>query len=287
MKPLFINAPSPTARFATCAVLSFLFVSIDHSNDHLSAIRAALSVLVYPVQYVVNAPVQLGADVAGRLRTRTRLIAENEKLRADNLRLSSKAQRFEALEQENARLRELLDSSSSFQHQVLVADVLAIETTPSSRQIVLNKGASEGVFVGQPMLDANGVIGQVSHVGPFSSTGLLITDPRHALPVRVNRSGLRAIAIGGGDRDQLSLSFVSGNADIKVGDLVVTSGLGGRFPSGYPVGRVADVSLDPGATFATILIDPSARVGHTREVLLVGPPPTGLEDERVSAVATQ
>lgn len=263
-------------------MLSFLCISIDHSNDHLSSIRAALSVLVYPVQYVVNTPVQLGADVAGSLRSRTGLLRDNERLRAENLMLSSKAQRLDALQEENARLRELLDSSSSFEHDVLVADVLAIETTPSARQIVLNKGSTHGVFDGQPMIDATGVIGQVIYVGPFSSTGLLITDARHALPVRVNRSGLRAIAVGGTEQDRLSLSFVSSNADVQVGDLVVTSGLGQRFPAGYPVGKVTAVSLDPGATFATVVVEPSARVGQTREVLLVGSQPEAIDGERVS-----
>ena len=271
-------------RFATCAVLSFLCISIDHSNDHLAAIRSALSVLVYPVQYVVNAPVQFGAEVAGNLRTRRHLIEQNDRLKSDNLLLSSKAQRYAALKQENERLRALLDSSSTFQPQVIAADVLAIETTPSARQIVVNKGSNQGVFVGQPMLDAYGVIGQVVHVGPFSSTALLITDPRHALPVLINRSGLRAIAVGGEIPDRLSLSFVSPNADVRVGDLVVTSGLGRRFPAGYPVGQVTDVSLKPGATFATIVVDPSAQVGHSREVLLVGPQLESIGDDQISAV---
>lgn len=271
-------------RFATCAVLSFLCISIDHSNDHLAAIRSALSVLVYPVQYIVNAPVQFGADVAGSLRTRHQLIEQNERLRSDNLLLSSKVQRYAALKKENGRLRELLDSSSTFQPQVIAADVLAIETTPSARQIVINKGSNQGVFVGQPMLDAYGVIGQVVHVGPFSSTALLITDPRHALPVLINRSGLRAIAVGGGIANRLSLSFVSTNADVRVGDLVVTSGLGRRFPAGYPVGKVTDVSLKPGDTFAMIVVDPSAQVGHSREVLLVGPQPEINGNERISAL---
>ena len=140
------------------------------------------------MQYIVNAPIQFGARVAGNLTTRLILIEENVRLTEDNLLLSSKAQRFAALEQENQRLRELLDSSSTLQQNVIVADVLAIETTPWTRQIVVNKGTTQGVFVGQPLLDAYGVLGQISHVGPLSSTALLITDPRHALPVLLNRS---------------------------------------------------------------------------------------------------
>lgn len=236
------------------------------------------------MQYIVNAPIQFGARVAGNLTTRLILIEENVRLTEENLLLSSKAQRFAALEQENQRLRELLDSSSTLQQNVIVADVLAIETTPWTRQIVVNKGTTQGVFVGQPLLDAYGVIGQISHVGPLSSTALLITDPRHALPVLINRSGLRAIAVGGDLPDELSLSFVSTNADIRTGDLVVTSGLGRRFPVGYPVGRVERVSLNPGDAFATIIVKPSAQVGHSREVLLLGPQQKQVDGGRVSSV---
>ena len=250
----------------------------------MAAIRAALSLVVYPVQYVVNVPVKLGGAFADNFATRRHLVQENRRLHEEHFYLSSRSQRFAALEQENARLRELLDSTSVLREQVIVADVLAIETTPSSRQVVVNKGLKHGVFVGQPLLDAHGVIGQITHVAPFSSTALLITDPRHALPVQVNRSGVRAIAVGGQVNDELTLSFVPMNADIEVGDLIVTSGLGQRFPSGYPVGRVNEVKLEPGESFARILIDPTAKVGHSREVLLVRPAQSQIEGERVSAL---
>ena len=214
------------------------------------------------------------------LRIRGYLIGENERLRDENQLLSAKNQRYSALEHENQRLRKLLDSSSALQQDVVVADVLAIETTPSARQIVLNKGSNQGVFVGQPMLDANGVIGQIAHVGPFSSTGLLITDLRHALPVLINRSGLRAIAVGGEQPDELNLSFVAVNADVKRGDLVVTSGLERRFPPGYPVGKIRKVKVMPGDSFATIVVEPSAKVSHSREVMLIGPRIQALGEDR-------
>ncbi len=240
--------------------------------------------LVYPIQVVVSAPVLYGNSLVDGLATRARLLEENEHLRTENQLLSAKNQRFSALENENQRLRKLLDSSSALNQDVVVADVLAIETTPSARQIILNKGSNQGVYVGQPMLDANGVIGQVSQVGPFSSTGLLITDPRHALPVLINRSGLRAIAVGGDSPDELTLSFVAINADVKTGDLVVTSGLERRFPAGYPVGKIRKVSVGPGDPFATIVVEPSAKVGHSREVMLVGPRVDTLGEDRISAV---
>ena len=271
-------------RFATCAILSFLCVSIDHSHEHLKSIRAALSVLVYPIQVVATAPANAVQYVSSNLSSRQHLIAENRRLAAENLRLSSHAQRFAALENENMRLRELLDSSVVFDQDVLVADILAIETTPAARQVVVNKGANHGVYVGQPMLDAHGIIGQVSEVGPFSSTALLITDPRHAIPVIINRNGLRAIAVGSAQSDKLELSFVSTNADIAQGDLVVTSGLGRRFPAGYPVGRISKIGAQTGESFVEVLVDPSGKVGHTQEVLLIGPRPLTHEQERVTSV---
>lgn len=247
--------------------------------------RAALSVVVYPLQYAVNLPVALGSAVAENFKTRRHLIEDNARLQHENMLLGAKTQRFLALEHENQRLRKLLDSSSTLDQEVVVADVLAIETTPTARQIVLNKGANHGVYVGQPMLDAAGVVGQVAQVGPFSSTGLLITDPRHALPVLINRSGLRAIAVGGEAPDQLSLSFVALNADVKEGDLVVTSGLERRFPSGYPVGRIMAVGVTPGDAFATVVVETSAKVGHSREVMLIAPQLDELGEERLSSVA--
>lgn len=238
--------------------------------------------LIYPVQVAVNVPVEFAVGMADGLSSRAHLVEDNQRLRAENLLLSAKSQRYSALEDENDRLRKLLDSSSAFQQEVVVADVLAIETTPAARQIVVDKGANQGVYVGQPMLDAYGVIGQIAHVSVFSSIGLLITDPRHALPVLLNRTGLRAIAVGGDLPDQLMLSFVATNADVREGDLVVTSGLGGRFPAGYPVGRVKQVETHTGDAFATIVVDPSAKVGHSREVMLVGPQAADLGEERVS-----
>jgi rod shape-determining protein MreC len=233
---------------------------------------------------VVNAPVDAGAAIARGVSSRTHLLSENERLKAENLMLSTRSQRYASLERENERLRGLLDSSVIFDQDVIVADVLAIETSPSARQIVVDKGSNQGVYVGQPLLDAFGVIGQISHVGPFSATALLITDTRHALPVLINRNGLRTIAVGVERADELHLSFVSTNADIKLGDLVVTSGLGQRFPAGYPVGSIKDISVEPGSSFTTVVVEPSAKVGRSRQVLLLGPRPNSFEDERVSAL---
>jgi len=146
---------------------------------------------------------------------------------------------------------------------------------PFSRRIVLNKGSREGVHEGQSLIDSRGVMGQVVHVGPFTSNALLITDPSHALPVQVNRNGLRAVAIGTGPLNRLRLSHVTNDADIAEGDTLVTSGLGGRFPRGYPVGRVVSIERDKGRPFASIVVEPSAELERNREVLLVWSERTG------------
>ena len=281
---MFVSSSSAVARFASCAILSFILISVDHRHAHLAAVRATLSLLVYPIQIAVNAPVDALSAVSDRLRSHADLVTDNARLRDENRAMRQRSLRYSALLRENERLRELLDSSVVFDEHVIAADVLAMETSPASRQIVIDKGANQGVYVGQPLLDAYGVIGQVAQVNAFSSTAILITDPRHALPVLVNRNGLRAIAAGADSPNQLILSFVPANADIRAGDLIVTSGLGQRYPAGYPVGRVERVQVDSGASFATVEVRPAARIGSTREVLLIGPRGAELDGERVSAV---
>jgi len=284
---LFLDEPSPTARFITCVVLSFLLISVDHEQNHLASLRAGMSVLIYPIQYAVSLPVRLVDAVAENFSTRDRLMRENRDLLKENLLLRSRGQKFAALESENRRLRALLDSTAELGEEVVVADVLAIETTAAKRQIVINKGSLQHVYVGQPIADAHGILGQVVEVGRFSSTAILITDARHAIPVQVNRNGLRAIASGGDTNEELSLSFVPNSADVAVGDLVVSSGLDHRFPAGYPVGEVTGIESIASEPFAQIRIKPSAHVGRAREVLLVWPRALPVQPPRSAEPAAQ
>jgi len=244
---------------------------VDHHQSHLKIIRSALSTLVYPLQYVVNLPIEVTEWVSVSLVTHNRLLEENDRLKNEHLLVSSKLQRYEILETENRRLRELLESSFRLNDKVLVAELIAVELQSFRRQIVINKGQREGAYDGQPIVDAAGIMGQIVHVGPFSSTVLLVTDPNHALPVQVNRNGLRAIAVGTGQSDKLLLENLPNNADILVGDLIISSGLGRRFPSGYPVGQIEQISRDPGEAFAKVIIKPSAQLSKSREVLMVWP----------------
>ncbi len=244
---------------------------IDHHQGHLKIIRSALSTLVYPLQYVVNLPVEAAEWVSVSLVTHHNLLEENSRLKREHLLLSSKLQRYEILESENRRLRNLLESSFRLNDRVLVAELVAVELQSFRRQIVINKGQREGAYDGQPIVDATGIMGQIVHVAPFSSTVLLLTDPNHALPVQVNRNGLRTIAVGTGQRDKLLLENLTNNADIRVGDLIISSGLGRRFPSGYPVGQIEKISRDPGEVFAKVVVKPSAQLSQSREVLMVWP----------------
>ena len=235
--------------------------------------RTALGVVIYPLQLAVSLPVRLVDNLAETFSTRGQLMVDNERLRDENLLLRSKVQRFDALEKENARLRLLLDSSSDLGEDVVVAEVVAIETNARRRQIIINKGVRHHVYVGQPIADADGILGQIAEVGRFVSTAILLTDARHAIPVQINRNGLRALATGDQEGEVLSLSFVPNNADVVVGDLVVSSGLDHRFPAGYPVGEVVDVNLETSEPFAAIRVKPAAHIGRVREVLLVWPKP--------------
>ncbi len=252
-------------------VVSVVLMTVDHRAQHLEALRSVLSTLVYPLQVAVDLPIQAGNWLAEYLSSRHRLIAENARLRENQFLLATKLEKFADLEAENRRLRSLLDSSAKVGERVLVAELLSVDMDPYSRRIVLNKGSRDGVEAGQSLIDSNGVLGQVVHVAPFSSNALLITDPSHALPVQNHRNGLRSLAVGTGPLNLLELAHLPNNADVRIGDTLVTSGLGGRFPAGYPVGRVVSIERNRGRPFATVMVQPSGRLERNREVLLVWP----------------
>jgi rod shape-determining protein MreC len=271
---LFMRGPSPSMRMFLCLALSLVLMTLDHRQHHLESLRAALSLLVYPLQRAVQLPFSALDWTSEQLASRDDLIEDNRKLRHKQSLLQAQLQRLSVLEAENSRLRDLLESAESIPHQVLIAELMSVDTDPYRHNILVSKGSGDGTFLGQPVLDARGVVGQVVHTSPVSSTAVLITDPGHSIPVQVDRTGLRTLAVGTGNYHELELSYIPNNVDLREGDLLVTSGLGGRFPRGYPVARIVRVDPDPGRPFARVSATPTAALDRVREVLLVAPQAT-------------
>lgn len=235
-------------------------------------LRAALSMPLAPIQYLVSYPIQLIDNMRNIVSTHDSLVKENLDLKAEQLLLKAQVQRLLSIESENNQLKALLSTSATVQGKVLIAQIMATDTDPFINQVTVDKGSHDGLFVGQPVLDANGVMGQVIQVGPLTSKVLLVNDSHSGVPVRIARNGIRAIAVGDNYSGRLRLANVPETVDIKQGDILVTSGLGEHYPEGYPLGKVTSVSKDPGLQFATILVEPSAHLDRSRQVLLVWPP---------------
>jgi rod shape-determining protein MreC len=242
---------------------------LDQRDQHLLRVRHALQLVVYPVRVLVDFPFSAWSSMSTTFAARGTLIAENELLKRERLNSEFRLQRLAALEMENARLRELLDSTARVGSRALIAEILAVDLDPYRQRFNLNRGLVDGVYVGQALLDARGVVGQVVSVGPLTSEAVLVTDADHAVPVRVNRNGLRTIAVGTGDSGRLRLPYLTNNADVEVGDLLVSSGIGGVFPSDYPVGRIVEVNPRPDQSFAEVVAEPASALDRDREVLLV------------------
>jgi rod shape-determining protein MreC len=243
----------------------------DHREHHLASIRDGIASLAYPIQYAVQAPVQAFAAMRESFATKARVEADNVRLASDNLVLRLKLLRFESLEQENQRLRGVRESESASRvvQRSLLAEIVRVDLDPLRQRVLINKGTRDGVFRGQAAIDAAGIFGQVTRAGPISSEIILISDPEHAIPVQVNRTGARSIALGTGRSGLLSLPYLPQNADVIVGDLLVSSGLGGVYPPGYPVGKVTAITRDTGQPLLAIEAAPLAGLDRDPEVLLV------------------
>lgn len=259
---------SAGARFLLLGIVCVALMILDSREQHLVRVRQALTVVVSPVRVLVDLPFRTWHSMRDTFAARDALITENQQFRRERLETEGRVQRLAALEAENARLRKLLDSKARVGSRALVAEILAVDSAKYRQRFNLNRGFVDGVFVGQALIDAQGVVGQVMSVGPFTSEAVLITDADHAVPVTVNRSRVRTNAFGTGESQRLRLNLTN-NADIEVGDLLVSSGLGGVFPQGYPVGRVIEVRLRPDQAFAEIIAEPVSELDRDREVLLV------------------
>ncbi|WP_448683766.1 rod shape-determining protein MreC [Pseudomonas nicosulfuronedens] len=266
---MFSKGPSLGARLLVLAVLSVALMVVDARFDYLKPVRSQMGLVLSPFYGIADIPVRAWEGVRDQFTSRSELLAENERLKAEQLLMQRRLQKLATLTEQNVRLRELLNSSALVDDKVLVGELIGVDPNPFTQRILIDKGEKDGVFQGQPVLDASGLMGQVVEVMPYTARVLLLTDTTHSIPVQVNRNGLRAIAVGTGNPERLELRYVADTADIKEGDLLVSSGLGQRFPAGYPVAVVKEVLHDTGGPFATIRAVPTAKMNRSRYVLLV------------------
>lgn len=258
-------------------MLSVFLVLVDQRTDWGRYLRYPLGFVTEPVHYLADLPRYFTVGLFSWTQSLSGLRTENERLRRNLMVQEHRVQRLAVLEAENVRLRELLNSSARLDAQVVVAEIVGLEIDPNRHEMTLNKGGHSGVYRGQAVVDAHGLIGQITEVGPLLSRMLLITDATHALSAQVVRNGVRAILSGTGHPDRLQLLYVPDTADIQVGDLLVTSGLGRRFPAGYPVAVVTEVFQESGSAFLTVRARPSAQIDRSSHVLLVAMQSEGVE----------
>jgi rod shape-determining protein MreC len=266
-RSLTSRGPSPGFRFTLYAILAVTLMYLDQRGEWLAQVRYVLQAAAYPIQLAVSSPSSAWNWLQESSRTRDSLRAENQELRARQRQLEIRTARYDALARENAELRGLRDALPPVAEKWLVAEVVNVQPNSLRQSYLLNRGTQNGVFKSQAVLDDQGLSGQTTHVGPWSAEVILITDPEHAVPVEIERTGLRTIAVGTGTA--LALPYLPANADVKQGDLLVTSGLGGVFPQGYPVARVSGVSREAVQPLAQVKATPLARMDRVREVMLV------------------
>ncbi|MGH8133656.1 MAG: rod shape-determining protein MreC [Steroidobacteraceae bacterium] len=256
-------------RFTLYAMLAVVVMYLDQRQHYLEPLRYMLQAAVYPVQLAVNSPPTAWRWLKEGFQTREELRAQIARLQARQRDLELLSMRYEALARENGELRGLRTALPPVADRWLAAEVVTIQLSSLRQRLLIDRGAANGVFRGQAVLDDKGLIGQTTHVGPWSAEVILITDPEHAVPVRIERTGLRTIAVGAGDASSLALPYLPANADISSGDLLVTSGLGGVFPEGYPVARVTEVHRDAVQPLAQVRAAPLSHVDTDSVVMLV------------------
>ena len=257
---------------------------LDHRSSYLDTVRMWMGTAANPIHTVVQAPSQVWSWMTGSFADRNRLRTENAEL-SEQLRVARvKLLQFDSLRQENLRLRQVREASAGVGGRTMIAEIMRVDVDPFRHRVRINKGADHGVFRSQPVLDAFGIVGQVVQVDKYSSTLILISDAEHAIPVQVNRNGIRSIAVGTGELNKLSLPYMTVESDVKPGDLLVSSGLDGIFPAGYPVASVTKVERSTAETFALVEAKPLAQLDRDREVLLLwAEPPSTVPVEPADA----
>ncbi|HXN10706.1 MAG TPA: rod shape-determining protein MreC, partial [Steroidobacteraceae bacterium] len=255
-RPLYGRGASPGLRLTGYAVIAVLLMYYDQRGHWVQRLRYALEAAALPVQELVNSPGLGWRTLSGSLRSSAALRTENQRLHQHERELELSVMREAALEQENAELRGLRAALPPLINHWQLAEIISVETNPLRQRIVINKGGRNGVFLNEAVVDANGILGQVARLGPWSAEVILATDPEHAIPVEVTRNSLRSIAVGAGSSGELVLPYLAVNSDVRSGDLLLSSGLGGVFPAGLPVARISGVRRDANQLLAQVRAQP-------------------------------
>ena len=266
---LFAEGTVSTLRLIVYLALSVALMVLDHRGNYLETLRRGGSALIEPIYRLAALPAVLARAARSAVVSQDSLVSENRDLREQLLLAQVRLNRLDTLVAQNARLKSLLDAQKNLGLTVQFARLIDVDLDPFRHRIVLNVGAHQGITVGQPVIDAHGVMGQIVEVLPNTAVAMLITDPTHAIPVVIERTGLRTIAVGSGAIDRLELPNIPISADVKIGDMLLTSGLGGRFPAGFPVGEIHSVSPDQSGMFTAAVARPAAALDRSGEVLLL------------------
>jgi rod shape-determining protein MreC len=284
MNLMFSNGPSLPNRLALGLFLSIALILFDHKLDGFGTTRVYLNSLVSPLQYLANLPGQLLNASASRFVSHERLVDDNAKLTHDAMLMNGQLQRLTFLQEENDRLRSLLNSPVQHNTRKVVAELMAVDNNPYSHQIVINKGAINGVYEGQPVLDDKGIVGQIMQVSSTNSRVLLIADVTHAIPVRVARNNVRLIVSGSGSLDELLIQHVAHSSDLKIGDILLSSGLGNIFPEGYPVATITSIIRDESRPFSQVRAKPIAQLDRLKYLLLLWSERTSEDKQAVKEI---
>jgi rod shape-determining protein MreC len=287
MNLMFSNGPSLPNRLALGLFLSIALILFDHKLDGFGTTRVYLNSLVSPLQYLANLPGQLLNASASRFVSHERLFDDNAKLTHDAMVMNGQLQRLTFLQEENDRLRSLLNSPVQDNTRKVVAELMAVDNNPYSHQIVINKGAINGVYEGQPVLDDKGIVGQIMQVSSTNSRVLLIADVTHAIPVRVARNNVRLIVSGSGSLDELLIQHVAHSSDLKIGDILLSSGLGNIFPEGYPVATITSIIRDESRPFSQVRAKPIAQLDRLKYLLLLWSERTSEDKQAVKEIISK
>ena len=256
-------------RLIIVIILSCVLMYQDYQGTYTVKLRSYLSASLYPIQYLINLPNNLREDFYENFLIREQIISQNQKLKEENLNLKSQMQQIYRLESENKRLYELIDSKPKTENTYLFADIISTSKTLYKHQILINRGSRDGIELGSSIVNAEGIVGHVIRDQIFASEVLLISDLEHAIPVEIVRTGLRTIAVGTGEFNNLRINTLPTNSDLKKEDIIITSGLGGRYPEGFPVGTVKKITAEAGNPFLEVEILPFANLKTINEVWVI------------------